>query len=629
MTTNWTREAAIAVLEECERTNSVPWTRKAWDAAHQEPSSHVLKNLFGSWTEAWRTVAGPLSRRGNQWTSTRVLSRLQTVGKQYGRWLTISEWNQKRFVPTSSVVLKVLGSWRDAWRQAGYDVPVWNKSKSPRGTWSAERILEVLRDNARADGTIMGRVDWSQKGHVPNLRTIYHYWGSYGHAVEAARLTVVTDHQHQRHQEQAQWLQAWDALSTTLGRAPTKQEWNAWPDRPVTAEVMAKLVHFSSAGQVHRSNLAALNLDYVFPERNRTWIEEYLKGRTPAAIGTEYHVTRSLVQRVVKNAVRSSRRQFHAAEQVLSEATQLELDTISDPITARLIQDLQGGVPIPLIVKQTGWAPTKMLALIRSERRAAAKLEKISQRESLLEEVAHLSPQCVAEIDALPIARLGFPTRVDRALSKAQIASVGALRATGCEELLRIPHFGTKCLEEVQIALGALGVELPVDPDVLSSRFVKTHSTDAVDALPIVTLGLSIRTYHCLRRGHINTVGVLRRTSPGDLLRIRTFGKKCLQEVTSTLARLHLVSSDPSTIAIAPHPIDTRLVSSVLFSVRVKNCLARAHITTLGTLRRTSDADLLGIPNFGPGCLREVRTVLHRMERETLDLQPLVSASRE
>ncbi len=573
--TEWTRETALAVLEECERTASIPWTRKAWDAAHQQPSSYVLRQLFGSWTEAWRAVGGSISSH-TPWTSARVLARLRAVGAQHGRWLTIKEWEQHKLVPSFKVVLKALGPWREAWRQAGYEVPAWNKSKTPRGTWNAERILQALRDHARSDGTIMGLTDWIKHGYLPNRYTIAHYWGSYDHAVAAAGLTAITDHQYQRPQVRAQWLRAWDTLSATLGRAPTVPEWNAWPDHPVGVQTMAQLVTFSRSREAHLSKYRACDLDYVFNTRHRAWIEAYRDGQTLEEISRDYQVTRETVRKGIQKGLHASRWQARMAQQALLAAAQLDPMTVPDPVMARLVQNLQDRVPVPAIAQQMGLLPERICVLLRQEIRAADKRKTLwSLRELSLREGETL-----------------FRQR---------------------------PHAASDPTDDPSLK----------ETVTLSPQFVATHSADAIEALSIAYLGLSVRAYHCLCRAQIDTVGALRRIEPDNLLRIRNFGQKCLQEVTTALAALKDPSSEPAPATIGSHPIDTRPVSSVPFSRRVSHCLASAHITTLSTLRRLSDAELLAIPNFGQGCLREVRALLQRLEAKVTDPESLVVSSYE
>ncbi|MBS3955935.1 MAG: DNA-directed RNA polymerase subunit alpha [Clostridiales bacterium] len=57
---------------------------------------------------------------------------------------------------------------------------------------------------------------------------------------------------------------------------------------------------------------------------------------------------------------------------------------------------------------------------------------------------------------------------------------------------------------------------------------------------PIEELDLSVRSYNCLKRQGINTIGQLAECSEGDLLNIRNFGAKSIEEVKDKLQHMGL-----------------------------------------------------------------------------------------
>jgi DNA-directed RNA polymerase subunit alpha len=61
---------------------------------------------------------------------------------------------------------------------------------------------------------------------------------------------------------------------------------------------------------------------------------------------------------------------------------------------------------------------------------------------------------------------------------------------------------------------------------------------DEVDATPIEDLDLSVRSYNCLKREGIGTVGELRVLTESQLLEIRNFGSKSVDEVKEKLDEL-------------------------------------------------------------------------------------------
>ncbi|WP_279063875.1 DNA-directed RNA polymerase subunit alpha [Dermabacter hominis] len=73
-------------------------------------------------------------------------------------------------------------------------------------------------------------------------------------------------------------------------------------------------------------------------------------------------------------------------------------------------------------------------------------------------------------------------------------------------------------------------------------------------ALPINDLNLTVRSYNCLMREGVYTVGELTNRSEADLLDIRNFGQKSIDEVKAKLAELGLslkdspAGFDPSTV---------------------------------------------------------------------------------
>jgi DNA-directed RNA polymerase subunit alpha len=63
-------------------------------------------------------------------------------------------------------------------------------------------------------------------------------------------------------------------------------------------------------------------------------------------------------------------------------------------------------------------------------------------------------------------------------------------------------------------------------------------------ALPIEELDLTVRSYNCLKREGIHTVGELLGRSEADLLDIRNFGAKSIDEVKAKLAGMNLALKD-------------------------------------------------------------------------------------
>ena len=58
--------------------------------------------------------------------------------------------------------------------------------------------------------------------------------------------------------------------------------------------------------------------------------------------------------------------------------------------------------------------------------------------------------------------------------------------------------------------------------------------------MPVEQMGLSVRTLNCLRRGEITTVGQLLEKSPQELMALRSFGQKSLDEINERLQAMGL-----------------------------------------------------------------------------------------
>jgi DNA-directed RNA polymerase subunit alpha len=62
--------------------------------------------------------------------------------------------------------------------------------------------------------------------------------------------------------------------------------------------------------------------------------------------------------------------------------------------------------------------------------------------------------------------------------------------------------------------------------------------------MPLEDLGLSVRTFNCLKRGGLTKAGELIEKSDDELLGIKNFGQKALEEVKRRLVELGFVSKE-------------------------------------------------------------------------------------
>ncbi|WP_148867771.1 DNA-directed RNA polymerase subunit alpha [Thermosediminibacter litoriperuensis] len=75
-------------------------------------------------------------------------------------------------------------------------------------------------------------------------------------------------------------------------------------------------------------------------------------------------------------------------------------------------------------------------------------------------------------------------------------------------------------------------VEAPVEKE--------KDERERVLEMPIEELDLSVRSYNCLKRAGINTIGELIQKTPEEMMKVRNLGKKSLEEVEEKLAALNL-----------------------------------------------------------------------------------------
>jgi DNA-directed RNA polymerase subunit alpha len=64
--------------------------------------------------------------------------------------------------------------------------------------------------------------------------------------------------------------------------------------------------------------------------------------------------------------------------------------------------------------------------------------------------------------------------------------------------------------------------------------------TNKVATMPIEELDLSVRPYNCLKRAGINTVGDLLQRTEDEIVNVKNFGRKSLDEVKEKLAGMGL-----------------------------------------------------------------------------------------
>jgi DNA-directed RNA polymerase subunit alpha len=152
---------------------------------------------------------------------------------------------------------------------------------------------------------------------------------------------------------------------------------------------------------------------------------------------------------------------------------------------------------------------------------------------------------------------------------------------------------------------------------------------------PVTDFELSVRARTCLKKMNIRTLGDLLRINEAELMSYKNFGDTSLLEIKKMLAAkgLRLGQGMEDAHRAARRAIADSLkgsgkeialaksVSDLQLSVRARKALQLLNIQTLGDLASHTEAELMGVKNFGATSLAEVKERLaeNGLELRTLD----------
>ncbi len=88
-------------------------------------------------------------------------------------------------------------------------------------------------------------------------------------------------------------------------------------------------------------------------------------------------------------------------------------------------------------------------------------------------------------------------------------------------------------------------IELPVQAEEEEAP-AEEEVKNKILSFPIEEMEFSVRTFNCLKKENIDTVGELIKQTEEDLLNIRNFGKRSLEEVIEKLAAVELALAEPA-----------------------------------------------------------------------------------
>ena len=137
---------------------------------------------------------------------------------------------------------------------------------------------------------------------------------------------------------------------------------------------------------------------------------------------------------------------------------------------------------------------------------------------------------------------------------------------------------------------------------------------------PVTDFELSVRARNCLKKMQIRTLGDLLKISESELLSYKNFGETSLTEIKHMLTarglRLGQGSDGQSSqihqeryeelLAHTSEQVLSKPVSALNLSVRARKALQLLNIQTIADLAIRTEAELLGIKNFGSTSLVEI-----------------------
>ena len=161
----------------------------------------------------------------------------------------------------------------------------------------------------------------------------------------------------------------------------------------------------------------------------------------------------------------------------------------------------------------------------------------------------------------------------------------------------------------------------------------------ALMELPVTDFDLSVRARTCLKKMNIRTLGDLLRISESELMSYKNFGESSVLEIKRMLEsknlRLGQGMDDPhrssrrqSADGGKGSGKDAALakpVADLQLSVRARKALQLLNIETIGELTNRTEAELMGVKNFGATSLVEVKNRLaeHGLSLRSLDDQSI------
>jgi len=151
----------------------------------------------------------------------------------------------------------------------------------------------------------------------------------------------------------------------------------------------------------------------------------------------------------------------------------------------------------------------------------------------------------------------------------------------------------------------------------------KTRKTQILET-PISDFELSVRSRNCLKKMKIYTLGDLLNITEVELLSYKNFGETSLREIKTILEPKGLIlgmaleekkllpaeNAEGIVIIDEDEGLKNKPVDDLQLSVRARKCLQKLNLRTIGELTYKTEAELLGVKNFGVTSLNEINKAL-------------------
>ena len=131
----------------------------------------------------------------------------------------------------------------------------------------------------------------------------------------------------------------------------------------------------------------------------------------------------------------------------------------------------------------------------------------------------------------------------------------------------------------------------------------------------------------------IDTLGDLLNITEAELLSYKNFGETSLREIKAILEPKGLIlgmaleekqlpsieTADEMFSSEEDEGLSNKPIDDLRLSVRARKCLQKLNIRMIGEITRRTEAELLGVKNFGVTSLNEIRKELTRLNDEDTD----------